>query len=180
MRIIAAVVIGLLTSSFSLNGQTGDSDARTSPANQDLRTRLQVASVVHFPDGRTVWGATPWRAGEGPSFSGALYTTETLCVFQPNKDDPTKTRGYGWEFSVGLTDAPSDGLLVRIVWRQTAPESAAGAERTRELSLRPGDSIPIDTIRPGPVAPGRSCDATKMELEVRLCGGSPNPCTSGR
>lgn len=149
-------------------------------SQMDLRSRLQVAAVVQFPDGRNVWTAREWPQSASTPFAGELYTAETLCTFQSDLLDPTRPRSYGWAFraSVGATEVGANQLAVRLEWRRTAPVSAVDVWKSRTLNLEVGQAVAVDKLIPGPVPDGYYCDAIGMELMIRLCGGPRDPCAS--
>lgn len=141
-----------------------------------LRERLQVATVVHWPGGRVVWAGHPWPSGKQASLSGEMYTNETLCAFQTNIEDPRRVRGYGWTYTLTVLEDGPAAVRVHVEWQQTAPPLAGVPRRSRPLMLGIGDAVELDRLLPGPVPVGRSCDASSMTLEVRLCGGPVDPC----
>lgn len=152
--------------------------AAQSPQAKSLHERLQVATVVHWPGGRTVWAGHPWPPHETTSLAGEMYTSETICAFQTNIEESGRVRGYGWKYSLTILAEGTNAVTVRADWHQAAPAPAGTEPRSRQISLGLGDAVVLDRIEPGPVPDGHVCDASTLTLEVRLCGGTPDPCSS--
>ena len=135
---------------------------------------LQLAAVVHRPGGVRVWAGTSKLQSREVVAEGEFLTARTMCVFQTHPDHPDRATSYGWRYRLTVGAVLPEAVSVRVEWRRAAPE--AGEASAREVTLRRGEAVTLDRLLPGPVASPDACDATAMDLEVRICGGSPDPC----
>ena len=132
-----------------------------------LLQRLETSAEVYFSDARTVttWHAVT-NAALARSSADEIFTAETLCVFSTDQTNPA----YGWRLNVTPLKEFSNAVSVRVEWQRsrdrtrldTAPKTSV------EVTLRPGQSIPLDYIVADGVPQGDTCDAVGMLLRIGL------------
>lgn len=159
--------------------------ARRPVGQPSLLSRVHVAAHVFFLDGRNVSMRQP--ASEiGKTFAAELGTTDTCCVFQNrNRSRPP---GSGWQVNATALRQTQDAIVVWVDWTRSRQHGRDVSPRNDyvELTPRSGESVPLDTIVLGPIPSGRSCDATKMGLQVkngvrlRAADGGKEHCAGGR
>ena len=180
MRLRRSFLVAITVAVISLGGHPGGAFGQTAlsaasavtlpAAGQDsLASRLQTNAQVYFADGQLVETWHPLTATLSRVSVDHIYTMDTLCVFATPNVPPSAT-GYGWNLNVTPVGEVGGSLSVRAEWQRVKDRGAAvDAPRSAvELTLRPGQWVPLDYIQAGPVPAGRSCNATGMLLRIGI------------
>src|SRR5262245_59875284 len=98
-----------------------------------------------------------------------MYTSETLCVF--STEPKRHPAGYGRQITVTPIKELGDTFVFRVDWTRSRDRGRVTdtPKGSVEIALKPGKSVPLDYIVPGPTdsAP-QPCSAVGMLLQVDL------------
>jgi hypothetical protein len=140
------------------------------PPPDPVEWRLVVAAPVYQPDGT--------RTAETAAVMDALefvYGRRSICDPGTASGKEPVDAGYGWRLTSRTVSRTASELVVAVDWRRLwdgGQKLTNGPAGTVELTLHPGDRIPLDHI-PNNARTG-ACRAVGMGLEVRLARtGSP-------
>jgi hypothetical protein len=160
-------MLGILILSLLAAPQTG---AGAPPPPEPVEWRLVVAAPVYQPDGtRTAETAALMDATE------FVYGRRSICDPGTASGKEPADAGYGWRLTSRILSRTASELVVAVDWRRLwdgGQKLSNGPAGTVELTLHPGDRIPLDHIPNN--ARTDACRAVGMGLEVRLArSGSP-------
>ncbi|HET9267800.1 MAG TPA: hypothetical protein VFO31_06535 [Vicinamibacterales bacterium] len=151
--------------------------APAAPSTPPPEPRLIVIGPVYQPNG-TVNGETISLPGTTPSVV-YVFSRRTLCETATITSTEPTDAGFGWRLAAHVVSATPTEVAVSVDWRRLwdgGQRLKTGPAGTAQLSLHPGDRIPLDHI--SNVRPSESCRAVGMGLEVRL-GHVPAPRKPG-
>jgi hypothetical protein len=161
------LVIAALGVVLSEVGTRAQSSPLTVAPSSSLVQRLETSAQVYFSDAQSVMTWHP-LAGAGLAHSTAdeIFTTDTLCVFSTGPKNPA----YGWRLNVTPLNEARGALTVRVDWQRSRDRTKIDdlPKTSVQVTLKPGDSIPLDYILAGPVPAGRTCEAVGMLLRIGL------------
>jgi hypothetical protein len=143
------------------------SSAQTIAPSSALIQRLETSAQVYFSDAHSVMTWHPLTgAGLSHSTADEIFTTDTLCVFSTGPENPV----YGWRLSVTPLSEARGALTIRVDWQRSRDRTKIDdlPKTSVQVTLKPGDSIPLDYIGAGPVPLGRTCEAVGMLLRIGL------------
>lgn len=138
--------------------------------------KVVVAAPVYHPDA-AVSGESATLAGGVPSVL-YVFSRRSICDTATRGATEPADAGFGWRVASHVVSASASDVIVSVDWRrmwdrgQKVNDGPAG---TVQLTLHPGDRIPLDHI-PN-VKPTDACRAVGMGLEMRLgrAAGSGRP-----
>jgi hypothetical protein len=139
--------------------------------------RVIVIAPVYQPNG-TVNGETLSLPGTTPSVV-YVFSRRTVCETATITSTEPTDAGFGWRLAAHVVSATATEVAVSVDWQRLwdgGQRLKTGPVGTAQLSLHPGDRIPLDHI-PN-VRPTEGCRAVGMGLEVRL-GQVPAPRKPG-
>lgn len=143
--------------------------AATPPSNNWL---VIVAAPVYQPDG-AVAAETVNLPAAG---AGLVHVFARRSICDPaiaGAAEPADA-GFGWRIASQIVSRSEKDLVVSIDWRRVwdaGRKISGGPNGTVQLTLHPGDRIPLDHL--ANTAPRADCRAVGLGLEVRL--GRPAP-----
>lgn len=140
-------------------------------------SRVVVAAPVYHPDG-TVNGETATLAAS-PSVL-FVYSRRSVCDTATMAAAEPTDAGFGWRVATSVVRLTTAEVVVSVDWRRRWDRGQAianGPGGTAQLTLHPGDRIPLDHI-PNPTMT-EACRAVGLGLEMRL-GRTPVPPPPGR
>jgi hypothetical protein len=146
-----------------------------SPAAAALRVPewvVVVAAPVYLPDGAVQTETMPLPvAGVGQVH---LFSRKTLCA--PAAVGPTEPAdaSFGWRVTSQIIARSDTEVVVSVDWRRLwddGKKTRTGPGGTVQLTLHPGDRIPLDLI--ANASPSAACRAVGMALEVKLARTTP-------
>jgi hypothetical protein len=133
------------------------------PSSSDLR--VVVSAVVYQPDGN--------RASEGVAMPGDepgvvhVFGRRSLCDATSTGAAEPDAAAFGWRVATHVIRAADSALVVGVDWArlwESGAKTADGPAGSVQLTLRPGDRIPLDLLSNR--APSESCRAVAMALEL--------------
>jgi len=148
---------------------------RTTPLPE---LRVVVSAPVYHPDGAVI-GETITLEGTPPSVL-YVFSRRSLCDTAPATAAEPSDAGFGWRLASHVVRASETQIVVNVDWRREwdrGQKIANGPAGSSQLTLKPGDRIPLDHI-PNAL-PTDACRAVGMGLEVRLGRAAPPPLTAG-
>ena len=151
--------------------------APASPSPSPPEPRVIVIGPVYQPNG-TVNGETISLPGTKPSVV-YVFSRRTLCETSTITSTEPTDAGFGWRLAAHVVSATPTEVAVSVDWQRLwdgGQRLKSGLAGTAQLTLHPGDRIPLDHI--SNVRPSESCRAVGMGLEVRL-GHVPAPRKPG-
>jgi hypothetical protein len=100
------------------------------------------------------------------SSTDEIFTAESLCVFSAVPENPA----YGWRLNVTPISEALGALTVRVDWQRSKDRTKTddATKTSVQVTLKQGQSIPLDYIQAGSVSPGESCQAVGMLLRIGL------------
>jgi hypothetical protein len=139
----------------------------TVPASPPNNWLVIVAAPVYQPDGAvTAETVNLPSAGAGLVH---LFARRSLCdPAVAGAAEPTDAR-FGWRIASQIVSRSEKDLVVSIDWRRVwdaGRKVSGGPNGTVQLTLHPGDRIPLDHI--ANTTPRADCRAVGLGLEVRL------------
>jgi hypothetical protein len=167
------LVVAALSVMSSEVGTMAQSSALTIAPSGSLAQKLETSAQVYFSDARSVmtWHSLA-GAGQSSSYADEIFTTDTLCVFSTSAENPA----YGWRLNATPVGETGGALTVRVDWQRSRDRSKIDdlPKTSVQLTLKPGDSIPLDYIVAEPLPAGRTCKAVGMLLRIGLKAGGPD------
>jgi hypothetical protein len=152
----------LLAVSFVVQAATAGSAA---PPAAELK--VVVSAPVYQPDGGVVTESTPLSATTPSAVH--VYGRRTLCDTATTGAAEPADAGFGWRLTSHVVRASEASLVVSVDWQRLwdrGQRIASGPAGTVQLTLRPGDRIPLDLIPNS--APTDACRAVGMALEMSV------------
>ena len=155
-------------------GQAPVTPAATPPSNNWL---VIVAAPVYQPDG-AVAAETVNLPAAG---AGLVHVFARRSICDPSVAGAAEPAdaGFGWRIASQIVSRSEKDLVVSIDWRRVwdaGRKISGGPNGTVQLTLHPGDRIPLDHIANS--APRPDCRAVGLGLEVRVgrsAASSPAP-----
>ena len=138
--------------------------------------RIVVTSPVYHPDG-AVTGETATVAEKSPSVR-FIYSRRSLCDTAPVTVTEPADAGFGWRVASHVVRMSESQAVISVDWRRMwdrGKKTSNGPAGNAQLTLAPGDRIPLDHI-PN-ILPDAACPAVGMGLEVRLGRAASLPRT---
>jgi hypothetical protein len=129
--------------------------------------QVVVAAPVYHPDGAVRAESATLPAG-GPSVV-YLYTRDAVCQIETARGTEPAAAAFGWRVASQVVAASATEVIVSIDWRRAWDRGVAVADgpgSSVQLTLHPGDRIPLDHIVNQ--RPTRACDAVGLGLELKL------------
>jgi hypothetical protein len=151
---------------FAVFAPQGGAPAAPAAAAQ-AEPRVIVVGPVYQPNG-VVNGETISLPPGTPSVA-YVFSRRTLCETATITSTEPADAGFGWRLAAHVLSATPAEVTVSIDWRRVwdgGQRLMSGPAGTAQLSLHPGDRIPLDHI--SNVRPTQDCRAVGMGLEVRL------------
>jgi hypothetical protein len=147
-----------------------DPQAPATPPPGPVEWQLVVATPVYQPDGNKTSETRPLM--DATAF---VYGRRSICDPGAASGKEPADAGYGWRLTSRTVSRTPFELVVAVDWRRLwdgGQKLANGPAGTVELTLHPGDRIPLDHIPNN--TRNDACRAVGMGLEVRLArSGSP-------
>jgi hypothetical protein len=143
------------------------SPAPASPSAPAPEPRVLVIGPVYQPNG-TVNGETIALPPTSPSVV-YVYSRRTVCETATIATTEPADAGFGWRLAAHVVSAAATEVAVSVDWQRLwdgGQRLKTGPAGTAQLSLHPGDRIPLDHI--SNARPTDACRAVGMGLEVRL------------
>ena len=132
-----------------------------------------VVGPVYQPNGGVAGEVAALSAGQANLVY--LYSRQSLCDTGSVAGSEPAGAGFGWRLTTHVVTASAAELVMSVDWRRLwdrGQKLANGPGGTVQLTLHPGDAIPLDYI-PNSV-PTAACRAVGMGLEVRIARGAPS------
>jgi hypothetical protein len=131
-----------------------------------------VAAPVYLPDGgiRSETSALP-TAGAGLVH---LFSRKTLCAPAASTAVEPTDAAFGWRVASQIVARSAAEVVVSLDWRRVWDAGKRvnnGPGGTVQLTLHPGDRIPLDHI--ANASPSSECRAVGLGLEVKLARIAP-------
>lgn len=140
--------------------------------------KVVVAAPVYQPDGAVSVETTTLSNGQ-PNVVH-VYGRRSLCDIATSGAAEPKDARFGWRLTSHTISTNADDLVVSVDWQRIwdrGQKLTNGPSGTVQLTLHPGDRIPLDHI-PNQ-APNDACKAVGMGLEVQLARtASPGAASS--
>ena len=133
-----------------------------------------VAAPIYHPDG-AMSAETSTLSTVAPSVVH-VYGRRSVCDTAIAGATEPRDAGYGWRVTAQALSVSEAIVKVSIDWRRVwdnGRKISSGPSGTVQLSLHPGDRIPLDHI-PNPGATD-ACRAVGLGLEIRLARAVPAP-----
>ena len=165
---MTAAALIVLTLFAQAGGGSPATPAQATPADAtptDLR--VVVSAPVYQPDGNVAVETTT-VSSEAPGVVH-VFGRRTICQTATAGAAEPGDAGFGWRVTSQLVRASATSLVVSVDWQRVwdrGQKMADGPSGTVQLTLRPGDRIPLDLI-PN-VAPSDACRAVAMALEISV------------
>jgi hypothetical protein len=141
-------------------------DVVTARSAAPLELRVVVAEPVYQPDGGVrVETLTLPNAAASLAYA---FSRQSLCDTAVSTSEPADA-GAGWRVASHIVSQTSSELVVSIDWRRLwdrGQKLTSGPSGTVQLTLHPGDRIPLDLI-PNSTA-NEKCRAVGLGLEVQV------------
>jgi hypothetical protein len=137
-------------------------------------SRVVVAAPVYQPDGAMSM-ETVALSTDAPGVVH-LFSRRSICDPASSGATEPADAGFGWRVSSTLVRATADEVVIGLDWQRLwdrGRKISGGPSGTVQLTLHPGDRIPLDHI-PNPLATD-ACRAVGMGLEVRLARTTATP-----
>lgn len=135
-----------------------------------LFDQLHVATHVYSTNGQIV---SAWTASTRTTAAAQEVGTvgPSLCVFRSGTERPAN----GWLVSVTPVRQTAGRVLARVDWSRSRYQGndTNTPRGSVELSLGPGDRVPLDAIAASAIpvgSPERNCQAVSMVLQVEFIG----------
>lgn len=138
--------------------------------------KVVVAAPVYQPDGATN-AETATMTGAGPNVVH-LFGRRSICDVAVTGAAPPSDAKFGWRLTAQTLSATDALVVVSVDWQRLwdrGQKIGNGPSGTVQLSLHPGDRIPLDLIL-NPLATD-ACRAVSLGLEVRLARTAPDSRT---
>jgi len=135
------------------------------PPASDLR--IVITTAVYQPDGGVSVETAP-ISGLAPSVVH-LYSRASVCDAAMSGATEPRDARFGWRLAARPVRTGASDVVVSIDWLRVwdrGQRLTAGPSGTVQLTLHPGDRIPLDFI-PNPGA-NEGCRAVGLGLEIRL------------
>jgi hypothetical protein len=146
--------------------QTGVARGQASPPPATSPDWLVVvATPVYQPDGGVTTETTPLpMAGAGLVH---MFARGSVCAPASTGAAEPKDAGFGWRIASQIISRSERDVVVSLDWRRLwdGGRKVSGPGGSVQLTLHPGDRIPLDLITN---APRGECRAVGLGLEVRL------------
>lgn len=172
--LFVSAVSALLTQGAATATAQGAAGA---PAAATPEWLVVVAAPVYHPDGSVTAETTNLPAAG----SGLVHVFARGSLCSPSVAGAAEPRdaGFGWRIASQVVSRSEKELVVSIDWRRvwdSGRRVSNGPGGTFQLTLHPGDRIPLDHIVN--TTPRSDCRAVGLGLEVRLgraASASPAP-----
>jgi hypothetical protein len=141
------------------------SDAEVQPRQPAPDIRVVIATPVYQPDGAVAIETTTIASG-APGVVH-VFGRRTLCDTATAGADEPAGAGFGWRLTSHIVSATPTAIVVSVDWQRVwdrGQKIAGGPAGTVQLTLHPGDRIPLDLI--SNAKPTDACRAVAMALEV--------------
>ena len=138
--------------------------------------KVVVAAPVYQPDGATN-AETATMTGAGPNVVH-LFGRRSICDVAVTGAAPPSDAKFGWRLTAQTLSATDALVVVSVDWQRLwdrGQKIGNGPSGTVQLSLHPGDRIPLDLIL-NPLAT-EACRAVSLGLEMRLARTAPDSRT---
>ncbi len=177
----SALLISAILAQAAAAGQApappGQPPMTAVPAPPPNNWLVIVAAPVYQPDGAvTAETVSLPSAGAGLVH---LFARRSLCDPAVAGAAEPSDAGFGWRIASQIVSRSEKDLVVSIDWRRVwdaGRKVSGGPNGTVQLTLHPGDRIPLDHI--ANTAPRADCRAVGLGLEVRLARpASSSPAT---
>jgi hypothetical protein len=155
------IVAALFLSALSVQ------QAQSEPPPQPSDLRVVITSAVYQPDGGVSVETAP-ISGTAPSVVH-LYSRASVCDAAMSGATEPRDAKFGWRLAARPVRAGTSDVVVSIDWLRVwdrGQRLAAGPSGTVQLTLHPGDRIPLDFIPNSQVS--ETCRAVGLALEIRL------------
>ena len=132
-----------------------------------LNARVIVATPVYQPNGTVSVETTPLLTGAPTSIYA--YSRSSMCESARAAAAEPRDAGFGWRVTTQTVSTSATDVVVSVDWRRLWDRGSAtrnGPSGTVQLTLHPGDRIPLDHIVN--TSPTDACRAVGMGLEIRL------------
>jgi len=157
----------LLVVAFMLQTASGAGRGQASPPPAAPPDWLVVvATPVYQPDGGVTTETTPLpMAGAGLVH---MFARGSVCAPAATGPAEPKDAGFGWRVASQIISRSERDVVVSLDWRRLwdGGRKVSGPGGTVQLTLHPGDRIPLDLITNA--SPRADCRAVGLGLEVRL------------
>jgi hypothetical protein len=107
-----------------------------------------------------------------------VYSRRSICETAPVTSTEPADAGFGWRVASHVVRSSESQAVISVDWRRMwdrGKKISNGPAGTAQLTLAPGDRIPLDHI-PN-ILPDAACRAVGMGLEVRLGRAASLPRT---
>lgn len=138
--------------------------------------RVAVTASVYHPDG-TVTSETTTIGDPSPSVR-FVFSRRSLCDSAPAAAAEPADAGFGWRVASHVVRQSASQAVLSVDWRRVwdrGRKVANGPSGTVQLTLAPGDRIPLDHIPNA--GPDDRCRAVGLGLDVRLGRAASLPRT---
>lgn len=138
--------------------------------------KVVVAAPVYQPDG-AMNAETATMTGAGPNVVH-LFGRRSICDVAVTGAAAPSDAKFGWRLTSQTLSATDALVVVSVDWQRLwdrGQKIANGPSGTVQLSLHPGDRIPLDLIL-NPLA-SDACRAVSLGLEMRLARIAPDSRT---
>lgn len=146
------------------------SEVRVAPRATDWV--VVVAAPVYLPDGGVRMETTSLpSSGVGLVH---LFSRKTICTPGTTGATEPADAAFGWRVASHVLSRSDTEVVVSLDWRRlwdAGKKSNNGPAGTVQLTLHPGDRIPLDHISNG--SPTADCHAVGMGLEIKLARTAP-------
>ena len=161
-----------LLMSVVLSQSTATTQAPETTTPSPLEWVVVVAAPVYLPDGgvRAETSALP-TAGAGLVH---LFSRKTLCAPAASTAAEPTDAAFGWRVASQIVARSATEVVVSLDWRRVWDAGKRvnnGPGGTVQLTLHPGDRIPLDHI--ANASPSPECRAVGLGLEVKLARVAP-------
>jgi len=144
----------------------------------DLSISVQIRTVPLSGRGFGTAGSN-----RGDEVIARVTADENFCV--AGAGSLAHPHAYAWELSGRIVSRTADTVTADVAWKQLEGPGAGGAAKTRTVTLKRGERVTLETIRPA----GNTPCAAEGQLEVEagsrvpfifpMIAGVPGPRASG-
>ena len=105
---------------------------------------LQIGVFGYKPDGS---GGSAAYDTE-PALESRVYASGRLCQVGAGYREAPAWAMHAWRFTGRVVSKTSDEVVVHVTWQRTldSGNELPSSEQTIQLTLRPGDRVPLDTV----------------------------------
>jgi len=144
-----------------------EAGAQSPPAKPQVELVVLVAAPVYQPDGAiTAETVALPTAGAGLVH---LFARRSMCSPASSGAAEPTDAGFGWRVASQIVSRTERDVIVSIDWRRLWDDGrkiTSGPSGNVQLTLHPGDRIPLDHITNS--KPQQDCRAVGFGLEVRV------------